>query len=270
MSILCSIPDIYFKTDLPYEVVFLLRVLLGGALGLLVGIERSRRQKEAGMATHFVVGTASTLYTCVSIMMSDISDGGRIAAQVVSGIGFLGAGMIFFRRENLRGLTTAAGIWATAAIGMCTAVGMYWVALGTTAFIILFQVILHLKFIKRNRQHLLFVKMEYNEEIKAKLMEFFDFTSFHRFKVTSVKTTSAANTTYGTSEGVTAPTVGSGDNATEPTANAETSDKSTTAPTTKMIAETVIYPTENCSAEAIAKFMSENPEIISIERLEDL
>ena len=226
-----------------FEATYMLRVLIGGLLGLAVGTERSRRQKEAGKATHFVVGCASTLLTCISLWFKkdggDIGDGARIAAQIVTGIGFLGAGMIFFRRESLRGLTTAAGIWATAAIGMCVATGMYWLSVASTAMIIIIQVLLHSKLFKRNSQHLLMVKMQYSDETKAKLLEFFGSTNFHRFKVTSSPATDASK-----EDG-------------QPLPN-------------KLTAETVIYPTKNCSADAIAKFMRENPQIISVERLEDL
>ncbi len=261
MSILCEIfgPTGIgsAKTNLPVEVIYLLRVLLGGAFGLILGIERSRRQKEAGMATHFVVGCASTLMTCVSLWfkeVADLGDGARIAAQIVSGVGFLGAGMIFFRRESLRGLTTAAGIWATAAIGMCTACGMYWVALGATAIIIIVQVILHSKLVRRNRLHLLLVKMEYTDEVKSKLMSYFGFDTFHRFKVTSTNEKFVPDATGKSMIN---------DPLTE-------EQEHTIVVGKKLVAETVIYPTKNCSADAIAQFIRSNKEILSIERLEDL
>lgn len=166
------------------QLIFLLRILIAGVLGLIIGFERSRRQKEAGLATHFVVGCAAALFTIISMCLQDIGDGERIAAQVVSGIGFLGAGVIFFRRETLRGLTTAAGIWTTAAIGMCVAIGQIYLALGATAIVIIVQIILHTKFMRRNALHMLFVKFRYNEEIKLKILEFFECESFHRFKIT--------------------------------------------------------------------------------------
>ena len=106
---------------IPDQLMWLINSFLGGVLGLLIGLERSKRLKEAGMGTHFIVGFASALLTCISLSFKtgEYGDGARIAAQIISGIGFLGAGMIFFRRETLHGLTTAAGIWATSAIGMC-------------------------------------------------------------------------------------------------------------------------------------------------------
>ena len=171
------------------ELIALLRVVIAGLLGLVVGYERSRRKKEAGLATHFIVACASALFTCISTsLVSTVGvDGERIAAQVVSGVGFLGAGMIFFRRENLRGLTTAAGIWATAAIGMAVAVGQMIVAVGIVIVYIALQSILHMKRVKRNNWHMIFVKFRYSTEIQNKLFEYFGCDSFHRFKITKTE-----------------------------------------------------------------------------------
>ena len=121
------------------ELIFLLRIAIGGLLGLAIGIERTRRQKEAGMGTHFTVGLASALFTCIGYAFDEFGDAARIAAQVVTGIGFLGAGIIFFRRESLHGLTTAAIIWCTAAIGMCCGTGMYILATVCALLVIIVQ-----------------------------------------------------------------------------------------------------------------------------------
>lgn len=169
------------------ELIALFRVVIAGLLGLAIGYERSRRQKEAGLATHFIVAAASALFTCISTSLVDTVgvDGERIAAQVVSGVGFLGAGMIFFRRESLRGLTTAAGIWATAAVGMAVAVGQIIVGVGIVIVIIVLQLILHNKHVKRHsNMHMIFLKFYYTEEIQAKVFEYFHCDSFHRFKIT--------------------------------------------------------------------------------------
>lgn len=168
------------------ELIALLRVSIAALIGFVMGFERSRRKKEAGIATHMIVGSAAALFTCISTSIASTSvggDGGRIAAQVVSGIGFLGAGMIFFRRESVRGITTAAGIWATAALGMCVAAGQMIVAIGVTVVIIVVQTVVHSKRVSRNSQHMLLVKFDYTEEIRAKLIEHFGCDSFHRFKV---------------------------------------------------------------------------------------
>lgn len=168
------------------ELIALMRVIIAGLLGLVIGFERTRRQKEAGLATHFIVAAASALFTCLSTSLVDTVgvDGERIAAQVVSGVGFLGAGMIFFRRESLRGLTTAAGIWATAAIGMAVAVGQIIAAIGIVVVIVALQEILHLKRVKkRNNVHMILVKFTYDNEIMSKVLEYFHCDSFHRYKI---------------------------------------------------------------------------------------
>lgn len=137
----------------------LLRIVLAGICGAIVGFERSKRLKEAGLRTHCVVAVASALIMVISKYgFADLSinaandvffagtkgvDASRMAAQVISGIGFLGAGVIFKNGNVVRGITTAAGIWATAAIGMAFGSGMYIVALFTTVFIMIVQIIMH-------------------------------------------------------------------------------------------------------------------------------
>ena len=168
------------------ELIFLLRIAIGGLLGLAIGIERTRRQKEAGMGTHFTVGLASALFTCIGYAFDEFGDAARIAAQVVTGIGFLGAGIIFFRRESLHGLTTAAIIWCTAAIGMCCGTGMYILASVCALLVIIVQLILHTKPFKKHGQRLLLVRFYNSDELQKTLQMFFGITQFHRYKITSV------------------------------------------------------------------------------------
>ena len=168
------------------ELIFLLRIAIGGLLGLAIGIERTRRQKEAGMGTHFTVGLASALFTCIGYAFDEFGDAARIAAQVVTGIGFLGAGIIFFRRESLHGLTTAAIIWCTAAIGMCCGTGMYILATVCALLVIIVQLILHTKPFKKHGQRLLLVRFYNSNEKKKTLQMFFGITQFHRYKITRV------------------------------------------------------------------------------------
>ena len=112
-----------------------LALLLGGA----IGIEREYRAKEAGFRTHFLVALGSALFCVVSQygFGFDLKDSSRVAAQVVSGIGFLGAGTIIFQKNVVRGLTTAAGLWVTAAIGLACGTGMYVAAAITTAMVLM-------------------------------------------------------------------------------------------------------------------------------------
>ncbi|HEY9714130.1 MAG TPA: MgtC/SapB family protein [Chroococcales cyanobacterium] len=125
-----------------FEVEMALRLLLAAGLGGLIGAERERRlSRGAGLRTHALVCVASALVMVVSTygFMSVLNAGkivldpSRVAAQVVSGVGFLGAGIIIFRRNAVRGLTTAASIWAVAAIGLACGCGLYISAISGTA-----------------------------------------------------------------------------------------------------------------------------------------
>lgn len=112
-------------------------------LGLLVGIERRMAYKFAGMRTHALVAMGSALFSIVSSALSGpMIDPTRIAAQIVTGIGFLGAGIIVFQDAKVRGLTTAAGIWSVAAIGMAVGFKLYAVAIFATVLQILIFMIL--------------------------------------------------------------------------------------------------------------------------------
>ena len=110
-----------------------LRLALAGVLGGVIGAEREYRGKVAGTRTHLLVALGSALMLLVSRYgFSDPGDSGRVAAQIVSGIGFIGAGAIMVDRKSVHGLTTAAGIWVAAGIGMATAAGLYGLAIATT------------------------------------------------------------------------------------------------------------------------------------------
>ena len=116
-----------------------LRLFVALLLGGIVGIEREFRSKDAGFRTHFLVALGSALFCVVSQygFGIDLKDSSRVAAQVVSGIGFLGAGTIIFQKNMVRGLTTAAGLWVTAAIGLACGTGMYAAAAIATVMILL-------------------------------------------------------------------------------------------------------------------------------------
>src|SRR6058998_444562 len=119
------------------------RVALAAALGAVLGLERELREREAGLRTHLLVSVGSALFTIVSAygFREFLVNGGnvvradptRIAAQIVTGIGFLGAGAIIRQGFSVRGLTTAATLWVVAAIGLTTGAGYYWPAVATTA-----------------------------------------------------------------------------------------------------------------------------------------
>lgn len=116
-----------------------LRLVAAMLLGGIIGLEREYRSKDAGFRTHFLVALGAALFTIISQygFNDGVKDTSRVAAQVVSGIGFLGAGLIVFQKNSVRGLTTAAGLWVTAAIGMACGVGMFAVSAIVTALIMI-------------------------------------------------------------------------------------------------------------------------------------
>jgi len=119
--------------DNPQTSELILRLVLAGVLGGLIGFERELRAKVAGTRTHLLVSIGAALMMVISRWGFDgQGDPGRIAAQIVSGIGFIGAGSIIVNRHAVHGLTTAAGIWVAAGIGMAIAAGMYSVGIAAT------------------------------------------------------------------------------------------------------------------------------------------
>ena len=136
------------------QMEFLLRIVIAAVCGTAIGFERQNRLKVAGIRTHLIVALGAALITIVSKYgFEDILgktgvalDPSRIAAQIVSGIGFLGAGIIFVRKQEISGLTTAAGIWATSGVGMAIGAGMYLIGIVSSALIIFVQIILHKDF----------------------------------------------------------------------------------------------------------------------------
>ena len=120
--------------DWQLEALFLARTLIAALLGALVGWERERRGTEAGIRTHITVCVGACTFALVSAHIPG-ADPARVASQIVVGIGFLGAGVIINQKGTVSGLTTAAAIWATAAVGVATAFGMYLLAVATALII---------------------------------------------------------------------------------------------------------------------------------------
>ena len=146
-------------SNMTQELWYVLRILLACICGMIIGLERKNRSKEAGIRTHFVVACGAALMMVVSkyAFFDVIGEGmyngvevrldpSRIASTIASGIGFLGAGMIFVHKNTITGLTTAAGIWATSGVGMAIGAGMYWVGITATIIILIAQIVLHLRF----------------------------------------------------------------------------------------------------------------------------
>ena len=135
----------------PAELEYLLRIVLAALCGGAVGFERERRLKSAGIRTHIIVALSAALMMVVSkygfmdvLNLNSVSlDASRIAAGVVTAIGFLGAGVIFVRKQSVSGVTTAAGLWATVGVGIAVGAGLYFTGVAATAVIVVVQVVLH-------------------------------------------------------------------------------------------------------------------------------
>ncbi len=141
-----------------WQLHLIFRMLVACLCGIVIGFERKNRAKEAGIRTHCIVACASALMMIISkygfgdlldnniYPLADVRlDPSRMAQGIVTGVGFLGAGIIFIQRGAIRGLTTAAGVWATSGIGMAIGSGMYIIGISGTALVLLAQLILHSK-----------------------------------------------------------------------------------------------------------------------------
>lgn len=135
--------------EIVHETYFL-RIFTACLCGFVIGYERSRRQKDAGIRTHVMVALGAALVMVVSkygfvdsLAMGMNADATRIASNVITGVGFLGAGVIFVKDVSIKGLTTAAGIWTTAGIGLALGAGMYTLGITATLFMVIFQFVLH-------------------------------------------------------------------------------------------------------------------------------
>lgn len=130
----------------PFHLELMLRIILSCLIGYIIGYERKSRDKSAGMRTHAIVGLGAALMMIVSkygFMDMPDHDASRVASQIVSGVGFLGAGIIFVKNNIVSGLTTAAGIWATAGVGMAIGAGSYFIGIWTGFLLVLIQILLH-------------------------------------------------------------------------------------------------------------------------------
>lgn len=139
------------------EVEILLRIFMACICGLLLGLERTKHQKAAGVRTYVIVALGAVIFTIISkygfldVLGNDgvRVDVSRVACNIVTGVGFLGAGTIFVRGDRIQGLTTSAGIWVIAAIGMAIGSGMYIIGAVATVLVLVVQTILQNIFEKR-------------------------------------------------------------------------------------------------------------------------
>ncbi|HKV32486.1 MAG TPA: MgtC/SapB family protein [Candidatus Dormibacteraeota bacterium] len=151
---------------MPNEFDLMLRLLVALVLGAIVGLERERQERAAGLRTVTMVSLGSALFTIVGAYGFSQTDPSRVAAQIVTGIGFLGAGTIFLRKDLVRGLTTAATIWAVAAIGMAAGTAQYLTAFFTTLLILAVLMVLkpiERRFFKRPNEALVSLMIQRGE-----------------------------------------------------------------------------------------------------------
>ena len=143
-------PDLSLETQVDLAV----RLTVGLVLGAAIGFERELHRQPAGFRTHSLVSLGAALFTVVSAygFVGDTVDPTRIAAQIVSGIGFIGAGTILQHRGNIRGLTTAASLWSVAAIGTAAGAGLYVVAVvGTILILVILAILDQIEEVARRR-----------------------------------------------------------------------------------------------------------------------
>ena len=176
---------------------FIVRLVASILCGVVIGVERKTRSKEAGIRTHAIVCMAACLFMIISKYMTTAmfsetgasGDPSRIASQVVTGIGFLGAGIIMYRRDVMYGLTTAAGVWATAAIGMAIGSGFIVVGVSATLLILVLQIVFHLPIKAFRTPHLSVIKMQIwieNDDVLNKIVHELGSPKVASYKVKTV------------------------------------------------------------------------------------
>ena len=170
------------------ELKYLASVLLAVVLGFAIGYERKLRYKEAGIRTHTIVCAGAALIMVVSkygFGDSAEADAARVAAQIVSGIGFLGAGIIVYRKHEIHGLTTAAGVWATSGVGMAAGAEMYLFATGATVILIAVQCLMHVKcrFFQTKKYYQIKICFVNGGEECGKIKELFRTDRFNRLVI---------------------------------------------------------------------------------------
>ena len=179
----------FSKLGFSTELEILLQLLLAAFLGFCIGFERKMRSKEAGIRTHTIVCVGAALMMAISKHgFGSEADSARVAAQIVAGVGFLGAGIIVYRKHEVHGLTTAAGIWASAGVGMACGGELYIVAVGAAVLMIGVQILLHMhwRIFKTKKSYTLKIVFEEREHEREKIKEFFGFQVFTRLYMEKV------------------------------------------------------------------------------------
>ncbi len=172
--------------DAIFQLGTLLDLLLSVLLGFFIGIERKMRYKEAGIRTHTIVCVGAALMMIVSkYAFGEEADTSRVAAQIVAGVGFLGAGIIVYKKNEVHGLTTAAGVWTTAGVGMACGGKLYIVAVGATTILILAQCLFHLniRLFRQKRYYSINIEFIQTQDENVKIKELFQIDRFNHLAI---------------------------------------------------------------------------------------
>lgn len=153
--------------------MYVVRICIALLLGYIVGLERKLRYNDAGPRTHAMVSLGACVFILVSMygFPDSAADPSRIASCIVTGISFIGAGTIVYNKGSIRGLTTAAGIWVMAGIGMCVGTGQIILACIATASVLFFQIIAHIQLPNKNRKGRYTVEIVYEADDDYKLSD---------------------------------------------------------------------------------------------------
>lgn len=182
-----SIDNAKLLWDSVFQLRVLLDILLSAILGFSIGFERKLRSKEAGIRTHTIVCIGSALFMVVSkYAFGSEADSARVAAQIVAGIGFLGAGIIVYRQHEVHGLTTAAGVWTTAGVGMACGGQMYVLAIGATLLMVGSQWLLHRKWrvFQQKRYFSINIVFKQTSDERERIKAIFDIDRYNRLVLT--------------------------------------------------------------------------------------
>lgn len=161
-----------------------LDLILAAVLGFFIGLERKLRDKEAGIRTHTIVSFGAALMMVISKFAFDSeADTSRVAAQIVAGIGFLGAGIIVYKKNVVHGLTTAAGVWTTAGVGMACGGGLWLIAILATGILILIQFCLHGKIFRHKKLYSIKIVFVQGTNEREQVKALFDIDRYNRLVV---------------------------------------------------------------------------------------
>ena len=161
-----------------------LDLILAALLGFFIGLERKLRDKEAGIRTHTIVAFGAALMMVISKFAFDSeADSARVAAQIVAGIGFLGAGIIVYKKNVVHGLTTAAGVWTTAGIGMACGGGLWLIAIIATVVLVLIQFCLHRKIFRHKKIYSIKIVFVQDTNEREQVKALFDIDRYNRLVV---------------------------------------------------------------------------------------